>query len=240
MGNSGGSLKKHIETAQKTGALNFTDKGLEKFPAELVQVAPSLRNLDVSSNKISSLPVNMATFKILKSLNISKNRIVEIPQQFASLVKLEMLNLSFNNIKIVPQSFSCLKNLKEIDLSHNSITEFPSSLAGLKQLNLINLTKNKITEVPEEVQGIEATEINLNENQISSIHPSIAACPRLKTLRLEENCLSLNAIPSQLLIDSGVSLLSLDGNLFDSKSLDSVTGYDQYMERYTAVKRKLD
>ena len=38
MGNSGGSLKKHIETAQKTGALNFTDKGLEKFPAELVQV----------------------------------------------------------------------------------------------------------------------------------------------------------------------------------------------------------
>ena len=39
---------------------------------------------------------------------------------------------------------------------------------------------------------------------------------------------------------SGVSLLSLDGNLFDTKSLDSLPGYDKYMDRYTAVKRKLD
>jgi hypothetical protein len=38
MGNSAGSLKKHIETAEKTGALNFTDKGLEKFPPDLAKV----------------------------------------------------------------------------------------------------------------------------------------------------------------------------------------------------------
>ena len=38
MGNQAGSLKKHIETAEKTGALNFTDKGLEKFPPDLVKV----------------------------------------------------------------------------------------------------------------------------------------------------------------------------------------------------------
>jgi hypothetical protein len=38
MGNSAGSLKKHIETAEKTGALNFTDKGLEKFPPDLTKV----------------------------------------------------------------------------------------------------------------------------------------------------------------------------------------------------------
>ena len=39
MGNQAGSLKKHIETAEKTGALNFTDKGLEKFPPELFKVS---------------------------------------------------------------------------------------------------------------------------------------------------------------------------------------------------------
>ena len=38
MGNQAGSLKKHLETAEKTGALNFTDKGLEKFPPDLVKV----------------------------------------------------------------------------------------------------------------------------------------------------------------------------------------------------------
>jgi hypothetical protein len=39
MGNSAGSLQKHIETAEKTGALNFTDKKLEKFPSELTKVS---------------------------------------------------------------------------------------------------------------------------------------------------------------------------------------------------------
>ena len=38
MGNQQGSLKKHLETAEKTGALNFTDKGLEKFPPDLFKV----------------------------------------------------------------------------------------------------------------------------------------------------------------------------------------------------------
>ena len=39
---------------------------------------------------------------------------------------------------------------------------------------------------------------------------------------------------------SKVSLLAIEGNLFDVKKLNGVEGYDKYMERYTAVKRKLD
>ncbi len=38
MGNQAGSLKKHIETAEKTGALSFTDQKLDKFPSELTKV----------------------------------------------------------------------------------------------------------------------------------------------------------------------------------------------------------
>ena len=40
--------------------------------------------------------------------------------------------------------------------------------------------------------------------------------------------------------DSKVSLLVLDGNLFDIKKADEMEGWGEYMERYTAVKRKLD
>lgn len=38
MGNAAGSLKKHLETAEKTGALNFTERGIDKFPPELAKV----------------------------------------------------------------------------------------------------------------------------------------------------------------------------------------------------------
>ena len=39
---------------------------------------------------------------------------------------------------------------------------------------------------------------------------------------------------------SKVSLLALEGNLFDVKKLDGIEGFEKYMERYTAVRRKLD
>ena len=80
----------------------------------------------------------------------------------------------------------------------------------------------------------------LFQNQISSISPSLAQCPRLKTLKVEENCLSLDAIPTVLLTNSSVSTLNLNGNLFSEKQFADCEGYDKYLERYTAVRRKMD
>ena len=84
------------------------------------------------------------------------------------------------------------------------------------------------------------TELNLNQNQISSLSASLAECPRLKTLRLEENCLNLDAIPTDILTKSKVSTLCLAGNLFSEKQLSEADGYSVYLSRYTAVRRKLD
>ena len=52
--------------------------------------------------------------------------------------------------------------------------------------------------MPNGVDGLNLTELNLNQNQISSLSASLAECPRLKTLRLEENCLGLDALPTDL------------------------------------------
>jgi len=240
MGNQAGSLKKHIETAEKTGALSFTDQKLEKFPPDLVKVVNNLRNLDLSGNRIKTLPENIGAFKVLKTLTMSKNQLETIPKDLGKLVKLENLNLASNLLTSIPSSLQSLKNLKEINLSGNKLTSFPQALLGLKQLNLVDLSGNSITSLPQGIDKLEATELILNQNQISSVHPDIAGCPRLRTLRLEENCLSLQAIPPALLKESLISLLCLDGNLFDMKGVDSLEGWTEYMERYTAVKRKLD
>lgn len=240
MGNQAGSLKKHIETAEKTGALSFTDQKLDKFPSELTKVVGNLRNLDLSGNKIKTLPETIGSFKMLKTLTMTKNQLEGIPQDAGQLTKLETLNLAFNLIPSIPSSLQQLKNLKEVHLSHNKLTSFPAALLGLKQLNLVDLSANSIRALPQGIQRLEATELILNQNQISSIHDDTALCPRLRTLRLEENCLSLQAVPTSLLRDSLVSLLCLEGNLFDKKAVDGVEGWAEYMERYTAVKRKMD
>ena len=54
-----------------------------------------------------------------------------------------------------------------------------------------------------------------------------ASCRRLKVLRAEENSLELQGVPRELLENSSVSLLCVDGNLFTQKDLQQVPGYDK-------------
>ncbi|KAM9466184.1 leucine-rich repeat-containing protein 57 isoform 1-T2 [Clarias gariepinus] len=236
MGNS--ALKAHLETSEKTGVFQLTGKNLQEFPEELQRLTGNLRTVDLSNNKIETLPAFIGNFQQLKSLSISNNRLASLPAEMGKLRKLETLVLNGNQLSQLPASFSQLKALRTLNLSANQFRQFPCSLGSLRQLDVLDLSKNHIQNVPAEVSELQAIEINLNQNQISILSPDVSRCPRLKVLRLEENCLELSSIPSSILTHSSVSLLSVEGNLFEVKKLRDLEGYDQYMERFTATKKK--
>ncbi|KZC11983.1 PREDICTED: leucine-rich repeat-containing protein 57 [Dufourea novaeangliae] len=237
MGNSG--LKQHYETAKKTGALNLSKKKLDEFPQNLHASAPLLRTLDLSENKFVQIPTDIRNFTLLKQLNISHNKLTVLPDAFGALTKLEVLNAASNHIKSIPWSLQKLTRLKQVNLSENQIIEFPLMFCDLKFLDVLDVSQNRITTIPDAAAALHVVELNLNQNQISTLSEKLAECPRLKTLRLEENCLQLNGIPIKILKDSKVSVLALEGNLFEMKQLADLDGYDNYMERYTAVKKKM-
>lgn len=237
MGNSG--LKQHIVTAQKTGVLKLSQGHLNGFPPEFKQLEGNLRTLDLSDNKFVNLPNEISRFLQLKHLNLNKNKLIKIPDCIGALTKLETLNLCHNNLTSLPRTLSNLINLKQVYLCENHLKEVPLMFCSLKHLDILDLSKNDITTVPAEVSGLNVVELNLNQNQIADISPQIANCPRLKTLRLEENCLQLTAIHSKILTDSKICNLAVDGNLFELKQLADVPGYEVYMERFTAVKKKM-
>lgn len=85
MGNS--ALKAHIETAQKTGVFQLTDKGLVEFPEELQRLSSNLRTIDLSSNKIEALPPAIGKFGVLKSLTLNHNRLGRLPDELCKLKK---------------------------------------------------------------------------------------------------------------------------------------------------------
>uniref|UniRef100_A0A668RWQ0 Disease resistance R13L4/SHOC-2-like LRR domain-containing protein n=1 Tax=Oreochromis aureus TaxID=47969 RepID=A0A668RWQ0_OREAU len=208
------------------------------FPEELQRLTANLRTVDLSGNKIEVLPTTIGNFPQLKSLTLNSNRLVGIPSEIGKLKKLETLSLNGNRIQQLPPTLGQLKALRTLSLAGNQISEFPSGLGTLRQLDLLDLSRNKIQNVPEEVSELQAIEINLNQNQISVVSAEVSRCPRLKVLRLEENCLELSSIPQSILTESQVSLFSVEGNLFEVKRLRDLEGYDKYMERFTATKKK--
>ncbi|KAF0307648.1 Leucine-rich repeat-containing protein 57 [Amphibalanus amphitrite] len=291
MGNAN-SLKHHLENAQKTGVCALPKRGLSEVPADLLKVAASLRTLDLSENKLSSLPSSMQAFPQLKHLNCSQNKLTQLPDTLGALTKLETLLMSYNKITKLPDMLSALKNLKTVNLRyarrhepqlerlgdinnmveqvnefgdvlcdckkgclrvlaggaatlrslcwrHNQLSELPGCLLSLPQLDVLDLSSNLITSVPASAAALRCSELNLNDNQINRVSAELADCERLKILRLESNCLSLDEFPARLLADSHVSLLALDGNVFEVKQLAELDGYDKYMERYTATKKKM-
>lgn len=111
--------------------------------------------------------------------------------------------------------------------SGNSLGSFPLMLVSLRYLSVLDVSRNRLTEVPEGVGGLQVVELILSQNQVRRLSPDLALCPNLKTLRLQENCLPLDGFPPQILRDSQVSLISLEGNLFDPNKLDQLDGYDK-------------
>ena len=153
--------------------------------------------------------------------------LVEFPYEIGYTKKLEILHAGHNAISEIPRSFSKLANLKEFYCQSNKLTLFPKCLCELKNLNILDLSKNRIKELPEHMETLQVMELNMNKNKLKRLPESLGACPRLKVLRVEENQLKLDAITSEFLINSLVSLLAVDGNLFEMKDLDEVNGYDQ-------------
>ncbi|CAH0405874.1 unnamed protein product [Chilo suppressalis] len=237
MGNSG--LKQHYETAAKTGVLQLAEHKLREIPPEVHNLSEILRNLDLSKNRLPHLPDDISKFKQLKQLKLESNRLETVPESLSNLKKLELLNVADNSIGSLPKSLMSMTNLKQIYLNNNKLKHFPLELIGLHNLEVVDLSYNKITEIPPGMSKFYAVELNLSQNEISVLSEDLHEAPKLKILRLEENCLSLEAINPSLLRDSKIHTLNLDGNLFEVKQLASVEGYNEYTERYTAMKKKM-
>lgn len=63
--------------------------------------------------------------------------------------------------------------------------------------------------------------------QISCLSENISQCPRLKVLRLEENCLNISAFTPKILKESKIALFAVEGNVFDMKAFHNLEGYDE-------------
>ena len=151
-----------------------------------------------------------------------------LSEEIYKLKKLETLSLSYNCLKtfLLP-SASKLNHLKTLNINNNKLKEFPVDVCCLPNLDALDLSANAIKTLPNEIGNLAAIELNLNKNMLNQLTDSLSECKRLKVLRIEENCLNLEAITPNILKNSQISLFTFDGNLFEMKQFQDVEGYEE-------------
>ncbi|KAI6179263.1 Leucine-rich repeat-containing protein 57 [Aphelenchoides besseyi] len=240
-GPSNSKIQSHLANAQKKSC-SSTSRLCFYFEFDF-QVAGILRNLDLSQNKIISIPARVGQFASLKQLNFSHNRLEELPDEIGCLKTLETLDVSNNRLTCLPDSLAGCSSLKILNASNNAISVFPTSVCHAFQIEHLDFSCNEITSLPDEIAHLTAVELNLNRNRLSSLNESLADCKNLRVFRVEENCLEKKAFSKKILGSSSISLITYSGNLFQDTEFQDLPGYDQYQVHrmpFDSRKRKTD
>jgi len=242
-----------IETAQKTNVLSLTEHGLEEIPAEVYRLT-SLRTLDLSKNKISSLG-KVSQLKELKSFNCDENVLTSSElAPLSNLTKLQSLSLGTNRLENPSnQAFPSLPpTIKQLKIYGNSLSSIPKQICDpkMKLLEKLDLSFNNLAAVPIEICNLSAlTDLNLDNNVIVSLPKEVGLLKKLKTLSLRNNYIQVKStnfsdssnpqpIPASVFEDTLLIDLNLHGNKLSSTQLNEFEGFNAFLERRKKVKTK--
>ncbi len=110
--------------------------------------------LDLSRDKLKTVPTDVFKLSKLQVLNLSHNNLKQLPAEIGLLTNLQQLNLSNNNLKELPTSIGDLINLTYLGLNRNLIEALPAEMGKLKSLEVLEMWDNELSIVPGEVKGM--------------------------------------------------------------------------------------
>jgi hypothetical protein len=92
----------------------------------------------------------------LRVLDMASNKLTELPEDFQELSELRIVDFSYNQLASFP-AVAKLTKLETLELTDNNLSTVPSELGALPKLWLLKLLGNPIHEIPPEVyfQGLE-------------------------------------------------------------------------------------
>ncbi|KAG8470896.1 hypothetical protein KFE25_009317 [Diacronema lutheri] len=94
--------------------LRLRGNGMDRWP-ELWRI-PGLHILDVSENRLQSIPREIAQLSHLKELRISHNDLESLPEELAQLPSLRLVDARNNSrLRAVPQSLAAIVRTDEGD-----------------------------------------------------------------------------------------------------------------------------
>ncbi|KAL1416137.1 hypothetical protein MTO96_006406 [Rhipicephalus appendiculatus] len=176
--------------------LNLAHNAIPQLTSDLKKL-PQLRILDLSFNKITSIPAGVFTNSSnLENLFLSSNKISSIKNgSLENLTSLQTLQLNRNRLSTIPKNlFLNLKSLKQLELDKNRIRSIEGlSFKGLEALESLSLRKNLISHLSDGafyyLSKIQT--LNLDYNNITAVTNGwLYGMSSLRLLNLTHNAIT--------------------------------------------------
>lgn len=138
-------LPNQLWLAKSLDELQLIDCNISELPKQLEQLAPTLRSLDLSRNKIRTLPRTFCCkMNRLIYLNLSSNMIETLPLEIKFLERLYEFNIANNCLKMLPTTLSDISSLKVLKVSNNKLCQLPAFRRGDIRLATLDISHNPL------------------------------------------------------------------------------------------------
>ncbi|XP_070577506.1 leucine-rich repeat-containing protein 58-like isoform X1 [Ptychodera flava] len=163
--------------------LDLSYLNLKNCPDRIGYVGAQLVSLNLSNNRIHSLPEEIGFLRGLEELFLQYNCLTEIPESIGNLEKLEELDCKNNRIKKLPNSLGNMVSLNILNVTNNMLQTFPRSIGKCVELEELCAHSNQLTELPDEISNlVNLTTLYLGENRLSELPKNIGNLVRLAEL----------------------------------------------------------
>ncbi|RXM32515.1 Protein flightless-1-like [Acipenser ruthenus] len=193
-------IPRDLENSKTMLVLNLSHNSIDNIANQLFINLTDLLYLDLSDNKLESLPPQMRRLVHLQTLVLNNNPLMHAQlRQLPAMVALHTLHLrnTQRTQSNLPTSLEGLTNLADVDLSCNDLSRVPECLYTLSSLKRLNLSSNQISDLSLCIdQWTQMETLNLSRNQLTSLPSAICKLTKLKKLYMNSNKLDFDGIPS--------------------------------------------
>ena len=103
----------------------LTDENLWRtITKEVIGGIDSIQILDLDYNNLTTLPPEIARFRLLQFLDLSDNNLTMLPPEIGNLPYLYSLHLQNNLLTTLPSQIGNLKKLQKLSLINNKLALF--------------------------------------------------------------------------------------------------------------------
>ncbi|KFE57618.1 leucine-rich repeat-containing protein kinase family protein [Pseudomonas syringae] len=160
---------------------------LNEFPREIFNLADSLETLNLTGNRLKSLPDDLHRLHRLQVLFCSENQFSELPACIGRCQNLRIVGFKANQIRHVPGT-ALPPRLRWLILTDNLIEQLPNELGDCLSLQKLMLAGNRLHELPASVVGCQQLELlRISANQLTQLPEWLLKLPSLAWLAFAGN-----------------------------------------------------